>query len=447
MLYIYAIFFIAIQAIKSPAVCLKGSKMRVLILGSGLLGVSSAYYLSQLGHEVTVLDRQASPAAETSFANGGQISVSHAEPWANPSAPLKVLQWLGKEDAPLLFRIRADMRQWLWGLQFLRECTPARTRHNIEQIVRLGTYSRDMLQALRRDTGLSYAQRTQGILHFYTTQKEFDGALKPAEQMRALGCERQVISADEAVRLEPALKHIRPQLAGATYTAEDESGDANLFARELVKLCQDAGVKFLMSHTVTALREVGGQIDHVEATDSEGRFQRVRADAYVMAMGSMSPIYAAPLGINLPIYPAKGYSVTMPVIDAEKAYQVSLTDDEYKLVFSRYTTQAGDRMRIAGTAELNGYDRYLNRVRCEAIVKRVEQLFPGAGDASQAQFWTGLRPATPSNVPLIGKTKFNNFFLNTGHGTLGWTHACGSGKSIARIISGLAPEVDFAFQK
>ena len=420
--------------------------MRVLVLGSGLLGVSSAYYLSQLGHEVTVIDRQASPAAETSFANGGQISVSHAEPWANPSAPLKVLQWLGKEDAPLLFRIRADMRQWLWGLQFLRECTPARTRHNIEQIVRLGTYSRDMLQALRRDTGLSYAQRTQGILHFYTTQKEFDGALKPAELMRSLGCERQVISADEAVRLEPALQHIRPQLAGATYTAEDESGDANLFARELVKLCQNAGVKFLMSHTVTALREAGGEIDHVEATDSEGRFQRVRADAYVMAMGSMSPIYAAPLGINLPIYPAKGYSVTMPVVDAAKAYQVSLTDDEYKLVFSRYTTPAGDRIRIAGTAELNGYDRYLNRVRCEAIVKRVEQLFPGVGDADQAQFWTGLRPATPSNVPLIGKTKLSNFYLNTGHGTLGWTHACGSGKSIARIISGLAPEVDFAFQ-
>jgi D-amino-acid dehydrogenase len=420
--------------------------MRVLVLGSGLLGVSSAYYLSQLGHDVTVLDRQATPAAETSFANGGQISVSHAEPWANPSAPLKVLQWLGKEDAPLLFRIRADMRQWLWGLQFLRECTPARTSHNIKQIVRLGTYSRDMLQALRRDTGLSYAQRTQGILHFYTTQKEFDGALKPAELMRQLGCERQVISADEAVRLEPALQHIRPQLAGATYTAEDESGDANLFARELVKLCQNAGVKFLMSHTVTALREAGGAIDHVEATDSEGRFQRVRADAYVMAMGSMSPIYAAPLGIHLPIYPAKGYSVTMPVVDAAKAYQVSLTDDEYKLVFSRYTTESGDRMRIAGTAELNGYDRYLNRVRCEAIVKRVEQLFPGAGDAEQAQFWTGLRPATPSNVPLIGKTKLSNFYLNTGHGTLGWTHACGSGKSIARIISGLTPEVDFAFQ-
>ncbi len=419
--------------------------MHVLILGSGLLGVSSAYYLSQLGHEVTVVDRQANPAAETSFANGGQISVSHAEPWANPSAPLKVLQWLGKEDAPLLFRIRADMRQWLWGLQFIRECTPTRTRHNIAQIVRLGTYSRAMLQELRSATGLHYDQRTQGILHFYTSQKEFDGAQGPAEQMRELGCERQVISADEAVKLEPALQHMRPHLAGATYTAEDESGDANRFARELVKLCEAAGVKFLMSHTVTALREAGGQIDHVEATDSEGRFQRLRADAYVLAMGSLSPIYAAPLGIRLPIYPAKGYSVTMPVKDANMAHQVSLTDDEYKLVFSRLTGPDSDRLRIAGTAELNGYDRDLNRVRCEAIVRRVEQLFPGAGDATQASFWTGLRPATPSNVPIIGKSKLPNLYFNTGHGTLGWTHACGSGKSIARIVSGLAPEVDFAF--
>ena len=419
--------------------------MKVIVLGSGLLGVSSAYYLAQLGHQVTVLDRQASPAAETSFANGGQISVSHAEPWANPGAPLKILQWLGKEDAPLLFRIRADMRQWLWGLQFLRECTPARTRHNIAQIVRLGTYSRSMLQQLRRDTGLAYDQRTQGILHFYTSAKEFEASLKPAEQMRALGCERQVISADEAVVIEPALRHVRPQLAGATFTAEDESGDANRFARELVKLCETAGVQFRMSHTVTALRTVGGttgsEIDHVEATDSEGRFQRLRADAYVLAMGSLSPVYAAPLGLNLPIYPAKGYSVTMPVKDAAMAHQVSLTDDEYKLVFSRL----GDRLRVAGTAELNGYDRDLNRVRCEAIVRRTEQLFPGAGDASQASFWTGLRPATPSNVPIIGRSKVGKLFLNTGHGTLGWTHACGSGKSIARIISGLAPEVDFDF--
>ena len=421
--------------------------MRTIVLGAGLLGMTSAYFLQQLGHQVTVIDRQATPGAETSFANGGQISVSHAEPWANPSAPLKLLQWLGKEDAPLLFRLRADMHQWLWGLQFLRECTPARTRHNIGQIVRLGTYSRSVLQQLRRDTGIQYHQRTQGILHFYTNQKEFDGTLGPAEQMRQLGCDRQVISADEAVRIEPALAHIRAQLAGATFTAEDESGDANAFTRELAQLCAVAGVQFRMGCHVQALREVDGRIDHVEVTNEEGRFERIPGTQFVLAMGSFSPLLARPLGIALPIYPAKGYSVTLPVKDASKAHQVSLTDDEFKLVFSRYTGAHGDdRLRIAGTAEFNGYDRHLNPVRCEAIVRRTEQLFPGAGDTTQAQFWSGLRPAMPSNVPLIGSTRIANLFLNTGHGTLGWTHACGSGKALADIVSGRVPEVDFAFQ-
>jgi D-amino-acid dehydrogenase len=415
--------------------------MKVIVLGAGLLGVASAYFLRRQGHDVTVIDRQATPAAETSFANGGQISVSHAEPWANPDAPLKVLKWLGREDAPLLFRIRADMRQWLWGLQFLRECTPARTRHNIEQIVRLGTYSRDTLRGLRRELGLSYDERTAGILHFYTSQKEFDGAERPAAQMRDLGCDRQVISADEAVRIEPALRHVRPRLAGATFTAEDESGDANRFARALAANCVADGVEFLMSHNITALRGTGSRLEHVEVANAEGRFQRLRGDAFVLAMGSFSPLLTAPLGIRLPIYPAKGYSVTLPVKDESMAHQVSLTDDEHKLVFSRL----GDRLRIAGTAELNGYDRDLNQVRCEAIVRRVEELFPGAGDTTRAQFWAGLRPATPSNVPLIGRTRLPNLFLNTGHGTLGWTHACGSGKSIARIVSGLPPEIDFAF--
>ena len=427
--------------------------MRVIVLGAGLLGTTSAYYLAQLGHDVTVIDRQAAPGAETSFANGGQISVSHAEPWANPGAPLKLLQWLGREDAPLLFRLRADMRQWLWGLQFLRECTPARTRRNIEQIVSLGTYSRDTLQQLRRDTGIQYDQRMQGILHFYTSAREFDAAIAPAEQMRALGCERRVVSADEAVRIEPALAPMRAQLAGATYTAQDESGDAHAFTRELAGLAQAAGVQYRLGCHITALRTAGGAIDHVEITNAEGRFERVQADAYVLAMGSFSPLLAEPLGMRLPIYPAKGYSVTLPVRDAAAAYQTSLTDDEYKLVFSRYTHAADaargqparDVLRIAGTAEFNGYQRDLNPVRCEAIVRRVEQLFPGAGDTAAAQCWTGLRPATPSNVPLIGKTKIGNLFLNTGHGTLGWTHACGSGKSIARIVSGLVPELDFAF--
>lgn len=419
--------------------------MRVTVLGAGLIGTTSAYFLSQLGHEVTVIDRQASPAAETSFANGGQISVSHAEPWANPGAPLKILQWLGREDAPLLFRLRPDLRQWLWGLAFLRECLPGRTRHNIAQIVRLGTYSREVLQQLRRETGMDYDQRTEGILHFYTSEKEFEAAMAPTEQMRQLGCERRVISADEAVVIEPALRHIRRELAGATYTAADESGDANKFTRELARRAQAAGVEFLQGHTVTALRETGGRLDHVEVTDTEGRFLRVRGDAFVLALGSFSPLLAAPLGIRLPVYPAKGYSVTMPVRNPSMAHQVSLTDDEYKLVFSRLTGTDGDRLRIAGTAELNGYDRDLNVARCAAIVRRVVQLFPEAGDTSKAQFWSGLRPATPSNVPLIGRSRIENLYLNTGHGTLGWTHACGSGKSIARIVTGLQPEVDFDF--
>jgi D-amino-acid dehydrogenase len=415
--------------------------VHVIVLGAGLLGVTSAYFLRQHGHDVTVVDRQATPAAEGSFANGGQISVSHAEPWANPSAPLKVLKWMLKEDAPLLFRPRADPRQWLWTLAFLRECTPARTRRNIEHIVRLGTYSRDMLRELRRDVGIDYDQRTQGILHFYTSAAELAAAEAPAAQMRALGCDRRLISVDEALQIEPALQHVRAKLAGATYTAQDESGDANRFARELVEHCQADGVRFLMSHTVTALRATGGELEHVEATDSEGRFRFLRADKYVLALGSMSPVYARPLGMRLPIYPAKGYSVTMPVRDPSRAPQVSLTDDEYKIVFSRL----GDHLRIAGTAELNGYDRDLNRVRCEALVRRTEELFPGAGDIERAQYWTGLRPATPSNVPIIGRSKLPNLYLNTGHGTLGWTHACGSGKSIARIVSGLEPEVAFPF--
>jgi D-amino-acid dehydrogenase len=415
--------------------------VNVMVLGAGLLGVTSAYFLRQQGHDVTVVDRQATPAAETSYANGGQISVSHAEPWANPSAPLKVLKWLAHEDAPLLFRLRADLRQWVWMLQFLRECTPARTRRNIEHIVRLGTYSREMLQQLRGDIGLDYDQRTKGILHFYTSAAELREAEGPAAQMRALGCDRRSITVDEAVQIEPALAHIKPRLAGATYTIQDESGDANRFARELVEHCQADGVRFLMSHTITALRASGGQLAHVEATDSEGRFQFLHADAYVLALGSWSPLYVRELGIRLPIYPAKGYSVTMPVRDSTRAFQVSLTDDERKIVFSRL----GDRLRIAGTAELNGYDRDLNRVRCEALVRRTEELFPGAGDTERAQYWTGLRPATPSNVPIVGRSKIGNLYLNTGHGTLGWTHACGSGKSIARIISGLKPEVQFPF--
>ncbi len=415
--------------------------MKVIVLGAGVIGTTTAYYLNRLGCEVTVVDRQAAPAAETSFANGGQVSVSHAEPWANPGAPLKVLKWLAREDAPLLFRLKPSLRQWIWGLSFLRECTPARTRRNIEQIVRLGTFSREKLQELRAATGIQYDQRESGILHFYTDAKEFDAALGPAEQMRALGCERRVISAEEAVKIEPALGYAKDRLAGATYTPLDESGDAQRFTVELARIAKEAGVKFLFSHDVKALRKAGGRIELVEATDAEGRFVKIKGDAYVLAMGAFSALHAQAIDLWLNIYPAKGYSVTMPVLEDCLAYKVSLTDDEHKLVFSRL----GDRLRIAGTAELGGYGRGLSRVRCDAILRRVEQLFPGAGDASRAEFWAGLRPATPSNVPYIGRSPVRNLYFNTGHGTLGWTHACGSGHALADIVCGKMPQVAFGF--
>jgi len=337
-----------------------------------------------------VVDRQPAAGMETSFANGGQISVSHAEPWANPGAPKKVLKWLMKEDAPLLFRLRADARQWRWGMQFLRECTPEKTRHNIIQMVNLGTFSRSTLQELRAETGIEYNCLTKGILHFYTNQQEFDDALEPAEIMREFGCDRKVISAEEAVRLEPALATVKDKIAGATFTDADESGDAHVFTQNLSKLCAEKGVEFKYDTAILGLDTEGGQISGVRVRGADGQVQVLKADKYLLCMGSYSPMLVKDLGVDLLIYPAKGYSATLQIDDASKAPQVSLTDDEYKLVFSRL----GDKLRIAGTAELNGYSTNLNHVRCQAITRRVMELFPGMADPEQAVYWTGLRPAT-----------------------------------------------------
>ena len=417
--------------------------MKVIVLGAGVIGVASAWYLARAGHDVTVLERNAGAARETSFGNGGQISVSHAEPWANPGAPLKLLRWLGREDAPLLFRLRADWQQWRWGLKFLRECPAARSRHNMIQLVNLGTYSRASLQALRAELGLAYDQVTRGILHFYTSQKEFDAALEPARVMREMGCERQVIGPDEAVRLEPALAHIRPQLAGATYTSADESGDVHQFTTALAEHAAQRGVRFRYGVRIQALRAEGGRMTGVEIANEEGGYETLTADAYVLALGSFSAALARQVGVPLDIYPAKGYSATLPVLDPACAPSVSLTDDEYKLVFSRF----GDRLRVAGTAELNGDSLALNPVRCQALVRRTLALFPGVSRPELAQFWAGLRPATPGNVPYIGPSAVRGLYLNTGHGTLGWTHGCGSGRALADLIDGRQPEVDFAFTR
>lgn len=415
--------------------------MKVLVMGAGVIGVATAWYLSKAGHEVVVLERNAGVACETSFGNGGQISVIHAEPWANPSAPWKMLRWLGREDAPLLFRLRADPAQWAWGLRFLRECTSQRSRHNTIQLLRLGAYSRELLRALRAETGLEYDQLTRGILQYFTTEKEFRAALGPARLMRELGCERRVIGADEAVRIEPALRHVRPQLVGATYSNADESGDARRFTIGLAALCAARGVRFRHGVRIQGLRAEGGCMSGVEIADEEGAYRMETADAYVLALGSFSAGLASQLGLRLDIYPVKGYSVTLPVLDPQCAPSVSLTDEEYKMVWSRF----GDRLRAAGTAEFNGYTTELSRVRCEAIVKRTLEVFPGVSEARLAHYWTGLRPSTPSNVPYIGASRVKGLYLNTGHGTLGWTHGCGSGRALADIIDGQRPECDFAF--
>ncbi len=419
--------------------------MKVIVLGAGIVGTASAWFLQKAGHEVIVVERQPGAALETSFANGGQISVSHAEPWANPAAPKKLLQWLGREDAPLLFRLRPDLLQWRWGLAFLRECTPARTAHNIRQIVNIAEYSRQTLQAVRAETGIDYDCETRGILHFYTDEDEFRHSLPAAALMRELGCPRETISADEVVRIEPALARIRSKIVGGDFTATDESGDVYKFTSGLAARCAEAGVDFRYNHSVTRILSEGtgpaARITGIEVIDAHGRHQRLQADSFVLATGSFSAELLRPLGISLMLYPGKGYSATYQVRQPTLAPQVSLTDDGYKLVISRL----GDRLRVAGTCEINGYTRELNPVRCEAITRRTRELFPDACDYENPVYWTGLRPLTPSNVPYIGRTKYANLFLNTGHGTLGWTMGCGSGRAIADIVSGHRPDVDFAF--
>ena len=415
--------------------------MKVVILGAGLLGVTSAWYLAEDGHEVTVLDRQAEPGMETSFANGGQISTCHAAPWANPSAPWQVAKWLGREDSPLLWRLRADPAQWAWGMQFLIECSAARARQNTIDILRLALYSREKLGVLRQQLGLEYDQLRRGILHFYTDERELQQASSQAALMREFGCERVMKEAKECLAIEPALNGSTVPILGGTYTAEDESGDAHKFTRALAQCCKQAGVSFIFGEAIDTLEEKNGRISNLRLANG----MTVTGDAFVVALGSWSPLVLKSLGVKIPVYPAKGYSVTVPLDANGTAPTISLTDDGHKIVISRLA----NRLRVAGTAEFSGYDGSINAVRCSAILRRLKAVFPEAIQHNRFDMWAGLRPATPSNVPLIGKAKFENLFLNTGHGTLGWTMACGSGQLIADLIAGRAPDVDpgpYAFQ-
>ena len=411
--------------------------MKVLILGAGVVGVSSAWYLSQAGHEVTVIDRQSAAGLETSFANGGQISVSHAEPWSNPHAPARALAWMGREDAPLLFRLRWDPALFDWSWRFLRECTPGRTRENIRDIVALALYSRELLKTLREDTGIEYDHLERGILHVYTDQKEFAASIEASKVLREFGCDRRTVDADECVAIEPALNATRPILVGGDYTPLDESGDALTFSQNLAQLCQKRGVTFRYGLEVERLLGETGKVAGARVRTPEGGREVLQADAYVAALGSYTPQHVRPHGIRLPVYPAKGYSATIPLGEDSVAPSVAMTDDGHKLVFSRL----GQRLRVAGTAEFNGYNTALNEIRCQALIKRTHQLFPELRPSGDPVFWCGLRPSTPSNVPYVGRSRVPNLYLNTGHGTLGWTMACGAGSALADIVDGREPPV------
>lgn len=417
--------------------------MQVIVLGAGLAGVTTAWYLAQAGHQVTVVERQSEAGMETSFANGGQISVSHPEPWANPGAPAQIARWAFREDAPLKFRLRADRSQWSWGLRFMRECLPWRTRRNSDAIATLALDSRARLQALRRETGVEYDCLTRGILHLFFERPAMKTAAAKAALLAAHGIQAQVLGAAECIGVEPALADCAENILGGLYAPDDESGDAHKFTRGLARLAAERGVQFRYGTRMSGWDMVRRKVLGIQIVDAAGITGTLRADATVICLGSYSPLLARRAGERLPIYPVKGYSVTLPIDPQGRAPQVSITDESHRIVCSRL----GDRLRVAGTAELNGYNLELDRGRCEPILRRALRLFPHAGDARHAEFWTGLRPATPSNVPVIGRSRHPAIFYNTGHGTLGWTLACGSGHAIAEIVSGRRPDLDFPFHR
>lgn len=407
--------------------------MKTAVLGGGVIGVTTAYQLALAGHEVEVIERQPGPALETSYANAGEISPGYSSPWAAPGVPLKAIKWLAMRHAPLAIRLRFDIAMLRWGASMLANCTAARYAVNKSRMVRLAEYSRDCMAELRAQTGIRYDERMQGTLQLFRTAKQVADAAKDVAVLRDSGVAFEELDTAGCVAAEPALAQVRDRIAGGLRLPGDETGDCRLFTERLAALAAEKGVKF----------RYGARIDRINAA-APNRIDSVTvdgaplvADAYVLALGSYSPLALRPLGVDLPVYPVKGYSLTLPIVDESLAPVSTVLDETFKVA----TTRLGDRIRVGGTAELAGYDLTLRESRRATLLRSAGELFPG-GDESRAEFWCGLRPMTPDGAPVVGPTPYRNLFLNTGHGTLGWTMACGSARVLADLISGRQPDID-----
>ncbi len=411
--------------------------MKVLVLGAGVIGVTTAYYLNEAGHEVTVVDRQVGPAMETSFANAGEISPGYASPWAGPGVPLKAIKWLTMRHGPLVVRPRLEKDMWVWLFKMLRNCTSARYAVNKARMVPIAEYSRDCLRELRQSTGIQYDERSQGTLQLFRNQAQFDGTGKDVEVLKQFGVPFELLDEAGCIGAEPALARVKGKFKGGLRLPGDETGDCNLFTERLAAICRERGVTFRFGAEIEGLHHAKKSGEGVSCVIVNG--EKVKADAYVMALGSYSARWMRKRNVPIPVYPVKGYSLTMPVGDAGGAPVSTVMDETYKVAITRL----GDRVRVGGTAEISGFDLSLHESRRATLEHSVRDLFPDAGEASKATFWCGLRPMTPDGPPIIGPTPgYKNLFINTGHGTLGWTMACGSGKLLADIMSGKETDID-----
>ncbi len=409
--------------------------MKVIVMGSGVIGVAAAYQLGLSGHEVTVIDRQSGPALETSFANAGEVSPGYSSPWAGPGVPMKAIKWLLMQHRPLVIRPHIDMTMIRWCLAMLRNCTTARYEINKSRMLRLAEYSRDCLRVLRAQTDIRYDERMQGTLQLFRTHKQLDGAASDIAVLQRYAIAHELLDVDGCIRHEPALAQVRGKFVGGLRLPGDETGDCHKFTHSLAGLAQQHGVAFHYGTSIDALHREGDRLSGIATSAGV-----LRADAYLLALGSHSTPLLERVGVDIPVYPVKGYSITVPIVEARGAPESTVMDETHKVAITRL----GDRIRVGGTAELAGYDLRLHDARRRTLMHVVSDLFPAGGDTSRASFWCGLRPMTPDGTPVIGPTRVQNLYLATGHGTLGWTMAAGTARVMADLISGRKPEIDLS---